>query len=445
MATARTASDLLASDLARSERAAVLARAEARSGGVSNLTNPSSWLLNAFGGEPTSTGARVSHDTAWNVTAYYACVDIIRKLVAMLPLRLMQRTDSGPVEVTMHNAAWLLKDKPNNFQTPFEFKSFLMACAASRGNGYARVYRDRYYEPTELLPVMPGMVQPEYVKSLRSVIYRGQVAVDAGQDHLLGSDILHVKALSTDGVIGYSPLRVLRETLGLALTYQKHTGATFANGARVPLMLTTTGGAIYTAEQMKLIRSAWEADYGGPENSAKPRILNGLEPKQIGMNNEDAELLASRKFEVEEIARFFNIPLHLLQSTEKGTTWGSGIEQMNRGTVDYMLNPWLVNLEQVLNNVLLTEDERRAQGMYFKASVQALLKGDPVARAQFYKTLTELRVLSANQIASLEDLPERDEAWANDPRTPMNGQGGGGAQPASADATETPTTEPANA
>lgn len=437
MATARTAYDLLAADLARSERAAV-ARGESRSS--SSLSRPSAELLNALGGYPTSSGARVGPDAAFNVAAFYSCVDIISKMVAMLPLALYQRSDRGPVEVTSHNAAWLIKSRPNNFQTPFQFKRYLMASAASRGWGYARVYRDGYYEPTELVTLHPTALSPEYLKQQRTIIYKGEAASDAGEPYLLGSDVIHVTALSSDGVQGLSPLAVLRETLGLSLTYQKHTGATFANGARVPLMLTTTGGAIYTAEQMKLIRAGYEGAYSGPENSAKPRILNGLEPKQIGMNNEDAELLASRKFEVEEIARVFGIPLHLLQSTEKGTTWGTGIAEMNRGTVDYMLTPWLVNLEQVLNNVLLTEDERRNGGMYFKASVQALLRGDPKARADFYKVMRELLVLSPNQIATLEDMPTRADAWADDPRTPMNGQGGGNTP--APDAAAKPTEEP---
>lgn len=436
----KTALDLLQEDENRAARIAALTPAVEARTGTSGLKSPEGWLFDAVGGGLSATGLRVGPDTAFNVVTYYACVDIVSKLVAMLPLRLMQKTDSGPVEVTNHQAAWLLRDRPNNFQTPFEFKRYLMASAAARGNGYARVYRNGYYEPTEVVPIHPAELEPYWISNLRTVVYKGRAAEDNG-GQLLCSDVIHIKALSTDGVGGLSPLRVMRESLGLSLAYQRHTGATFAHGARMPGFFTTKGDVVYTAEQMALIRATYEQTYGGPDNSAKPRMLNGLSWQNIGMNNEDAELLASRKFEVEEIARFFGIPLHLLQSTEKGTTWGSGIEQMNRGTVDYMLTPWIVNLEQALNNVLLSEDERRVKQFYFKVSVQALLRGDPAARAAFYKTLTELRSITANQICDFEDLPRIPDKWADDPLTPMNGQGGGQAKPAAAEST--PKLEPA--
>lgn len=419
----RTAADLLAADLARSTRAAQARASEQRS----TLRDPTAELLFSLGGAPTSSGARVSPDTAFNVITYYACVDLIAKLVAMLPLRLYQRGARGPAEVTTHNAAWLLRDRPNNFQTPFEFKRYLMACAASRGNGFARVFRDGYYEPTEIVPVAHGQLDPEYIPALRTVIYRGG-AVPAGQDHLLGSDVIHVKALSTDGLRGLSPLKVMRETLGLALTYQVHTGSTFANGARVPGVLESA--TVLGEQDVLKIRASWDQAYGGAENTSKPRILNGLKWASVGMNNEDAELLASRKFEVEEIARFFGIPLHLIQSTEKSTTYGTGIEQLNRSTVDYMLTPWIVNFEQALNSVLLTEQERRAGQMYFKVNLSAFLRGDNTTRATFYKTMRELRALTVNEIREWEELETIDKDIGDNVREPFNGQGGGHADPA---------------
>jgi len=437
VAQPRTALDLLASDEQRTARALVAGAIEQRSG----LKSPEDWLINSLAGSPTSSGKRISADTAFNVITYYACVDLISKLVASLPVRLMEKTASGSFPVESHNAAWLLKDRPNNWQTPFEFKRYLMASVASRGNGYSRVFRDRYYEPTEVVPVHPADLQPEYVKKLRSVIYRGHEAAEAGQGYFLASDILHVRALSTDGVCGLSPLRVMRESLGLSLTYQEHTGATFANGGRMPGFITSD--TIYTQAQIKDFLAAYKDSYGGADRAGKPRVLNGFKWVSIGMNNEDAELLASRKFEVEEIARFFGIPLHLLQSTEKSTTWGSGIEQLNRGVVDYMLAPWLVNLEQALNSTLLSEDDRRKRGMGFKVNVNALLRGDPKTRAEFYKVMREIAAMDPNQIRELEDFPLYQGEWADDPRAPFNGQGGGQADAASPQPSD--ATQPANA
>lgn len=433
MGRLRTATDLLAADLARTTRAEQARGIEQRS----TLRDPTKELLWALGGSPTSSGARVSADTAFNVITYYACVDLIAKLVAMLPLRLYQRGTNGPAEVTSHNAAWLLRDRPNNFQTPFEFKRYLMASAASRGNGYARVFRDGYYDPTEIVPFAPSAIRPEYIPALRTVIYRG-CAVPAGQDHLLSSDVIHVKALSTDGLSGLSPLQVMRETLGLALTYQVHTGSTFANGARIPGVLESA--TVLNPADISKLRESWEQAYGGAENTSRPRILNGLKWASVGMNNEDAELLASRKFEVEEIARFFGIPLHLIQSTEKSTTYGSGIEQLNRSTVDYMLTPWIVNLEQTLNAVLLTEQERRTGQMYFKVNLSAFLRGDNATRANFYKTMRELRALTVNEIREWEELETLASDIGDNVREPFNGQGGGHADPATAPTTEQPAT-----
>lgn len=420
----RNAIDLLNDDLARTQRVASLSPGVARRSAQSSLTNPADWFLNALGGNPTSSGKRISENLAFNVPAFYAAVDITSKLVAMLPLRLMQKTSSGPAEVNDHSAAWLVKDKPNNFQTPFEFKRYLMACTAARGNGYARVYRDRYYQPTELCPVHPSRIHPEFIEKLRSVIYKGH-AVDDPAGYLLSSDVLHNKALSTDGVQGLSPLAVLRESLGLSLTYQEHTGSTFANGGRMPGFITSD--TIYTEAQIKDFLAAYKQSYGGAENSGKPRVLNGFKWTSIGMSNEDAELLASRKFELEEVARVFGIPPHLLGHTEKSTSWGSGIEEQNRGVETYVLGPWLVNLEQVLNATLLTEDERRKERLYFKHNVNALLRANPKSRAEFYKIMREISALAPNEIRELEDMPLFEGEWADDPRAPFNGQGGGNA------------------
>lgn len=340
------------------------------------------------------------------VATVYACVRILSESVASLPLKLYRKRGNLREEATNLPLYRLLKEEPNQWQTSFEFREMMQGHLGIRGNAYARIIRDGDGNPLSLEPLHPGEVRVTNDDQV-GIIYshKGTVYTDY--------QILHLKGLSSDGICGLSPIGLMRGTIGLALNSQTHGLNLYENGMNPGAVLETPVNL--SAEQVQKLREEWEKAHRGSANSGKTAILDGgMQLKSVGFNNADAQFIESRKFDVEEIARAYRIPLHLLQSTEKSTSWGSGIEQQNIGFLEYTLRPWLVRWEQSLNRILLTE-RQKAQGYYFKFNLDALLRGDFKTRAEGYRTLIESGVMSINEVRGKEDWnpigPEGDEHY----------------------------------
>ena len=360
---------------------------------VSRLDQPESWLLRSLGANLA--GVSVNTDSALGISAVYACVRILAESVASLPLKLYQKRGDERRESPENPLYRLLKEEPNAAQTSFEFREMLQGHLGLRGNAYARIIRDGGGRVIQLEPLHPADVEVREYNGGRIIYHVEGEAVDP-------YFILHIKGLSSDGIKGLSPIALLRETLGLAIAARQHGNTLFGNNA-------TPGGVLktpmaMTAEQVQKLREDWDKMHKGVDNSGRPAILyGGMEWQSVGINNQDAQFLEGRRFDVEEIARAYRIPLHLLQSTEKATSWGSGIEQQNIGFLEYTLRPWLVRWEQSLNRVLLTESQK-GQGYYFKFNLDALLRGDFKTRMEGYRTGIEAGIFSINEVRRLEDL-----------------------------------------
>ena len=396
-----------------------LRSAEHRSASSSNLTAPSGDLLAALGGGPTKSGASVNENTAFNVSAVRACVNFRANLIAMLPVKVYQKTSSGPVEQRDHPLARLLRGRVSAAHTSFKWRHCSQVCFDLGGNAYSRIYRDAFYEVTRIVWKKPGDITPLENSRTDEIGWRV-----AGQGDLYAHEILHVANLSTNGRTGRSPLADLRESVGLALTAEEFTGRTFANGNRKPGVL--VGGPTMNKDKADAFLDFWLKHYAGAQNAGKsPLLFGGMDWKDAGFSNADAELLGMRKFSIEEIARVYQIPLHLVGSTDKSTTWGSGIEQLNQGLVDFLLAPLCENWEAEMETTLLTEQEQ-AEGVYIKFSVDALLRGSPETRAKVYAIMRGIAAMDVNQIRQLEDwqIYERPDGVFDDPRLPMNNQGG---------------------
>jgi hypothetical protein len=420
--------------LDRTLRAVGLARAEKRD---SDLVNPAAWLLNAVGGAPTMSGARVNEMSALGIPAAYACINLLGNLVGSLPARVVQRTAAGHEDLDSHPVSILLLRAPNEQHTPFEFRRLVQARVGGSGIGYARVYRDAYYQPTALVPVRTSDVQilspgPGQVR------YRVRITTPSGApaqatEILTRADLVQVNALSTDGFAGISPVTLLRENMGIAMAQRDSFASFLKNGSKFPGILAATG---LTEAQMKDFRAVWDASQSGVANSGKIPILNGAFTyldKSAGMSMADAEFLASRAFENNEICSVFGIPPILIGATEKVSSWGTGIEQINQGFLTYGLNPWLVNWEQSLSFSLLTAEEQ-ADGYEIKFDRSALLAASLTARAAFYQQMRMIGVMSINDVRheiGFNDLPDN---IGDDYRAPFNNQGGVNA-PAAAEPT----------
>lgn len=411
--------------IARMRRAALSAWRELRSAShTSSLDHPSDRLLQALGGA-TKSGASVTENTAFNVSVFSACTNVLAQSLAMLPLKVHRKTAIGAEEATDHPVSALLKRKAGAAQTSYQWRAHQMTRVCLGGNGYSRTHRDSYFQPGELEPLKPADVNPVLLKN-RRLAYEIH---DGGRNFLLQDfEVVHVRGLSSNGYTGRSPLHDLRDAMGLALTAEEYTGRSFANGNRQPGFL--KGPPTMDRPKATDFLKYWQDNYAGAVNAGKsPLIYGGMEWMAAGFSNQDAELIMSRRFQIEEVSRAFRVPLHLLNSTEKSTTWGSGIDQLNQGFVAYTLQPWVENWQQELEDKLLTEEEK-ASGYCIKFNLGVLLRGAPEARAKFYEIMRRIAAMDVNQIRGLEDWNEYPDAWAGDPRLPLNAQQSGQGAPA---------------
>ena len=303
----------------------------------------------------------------------------------------------------------------NDSTTSYRWRSFKQACLCLGGNGYTRIYRNRFHEVEWLEPLMPMKMQPRvYV----SGPLQGQLAYNYGQGTLQPYEVAHIRGLSTDGLLGLSPIRALRESIGLSLTMQTFTARSFQNGNRQPGVL--EGSAAMNNEKAKAFYNDYTSLYAGAENAGKsPFIWGGVTWKNAGFSNQDAQLLLNRNFEKSEIAGWFRIPEILLGNTEKTSSWGTGIEQLTRGFVTFTLAPWATNWEQELNLSLLTREER-LQGYFFKFDFSELLRGSLKEQAEYLSQLWQTGSVTSNEIRRSFHLEERPDGPANLTYVPSN-------------------------
>lgn len=411
----RTAHDLLSEDLARTQRAVGSSVLEKRHK-AGALNDPS--VIGEIFGARTASGATVSESTALTESAVNACVSILADMIGTLPLKLYRKTADGREEAVDHPASDLVTVSPNGHHSPLEFRRLLQVGVGLGGNGYALVTRDSRFQPIALNRIAPNKVSVTTLAD-GSPVYRVQGIERA----LTRKDIIHVFDLSVDGITGVSPIRMLREDIGLALTQREEASRVYSNGARFPGFLISPQAV--NEKQLKDTREQWQARYSGAANAGKTPVLHGgWDYKSTeGMTLADAEFLASRAFSVQTIARYYRVPLFLLQSTEKTTSWGSGLEQMNQAMLTYSLNPRLANWEQALGMTLLTSQERRS-GLYFKFNRSALLQASTEARANFYRVMRDIGVFSINDIRRKEEENDLPDNIGDNYLQPFNGSGG---------------------
>jgi len=358
----------------------------------------------------SSSGKPVNEASAMKMSAVYACVRTLAENVASLPLRVRRKTAIGSEDAEDHPLYSILKNDPNDSETSYEWVERSHAAYEMRGNAYGLVKRDRFFQ-------VEGI---EYVGAHEVEVVR----IGRGRGYKLGGklmqpgEILHIPNLSLDGITGLSVIRQAREGIGVALAAQEY-GAKFFGSNAVP------GGVIdfpagTTPAQAKEFIEAWKKNHEGSNNYGKVAgLVGGIKYQQIGISNDDAEFLATRNFEVEDIARFYGVPLFLLQSTEKATSWGTGLEQMQLAFVQFTLRPRLVRWERRLTSTLLSADDRAA-GYYCSFNLNALLRGAFADRMSGYVQGLTNGIYSINEVRRLEDLPELVDNVGGVHRVPLN-------------------------
>ena len=355
-----------------------------------------------FGG--TSSGKPVNETTAMQMTAVYSCVRILSETVAGLPLNVYRYNDSGGKEKAYKHPLYrLLHDEPNPEMTSFAFRETLMSHLLLWGNAYAQIIRNARGEVIALYPLMPNKMTVDRDQNGRLFYSYQRSAEDpttlgkSSTVSLSPSDVLHIPGLGFDGLIGYSPIAMAKNAIGLAMATEEYGAKFFANGAAPSGVLEHPG----TIKDPQRVKESWNSAYQGSANSHKIAVLEeGMKYTPIGIAPEQAQFLETRKFQINEIARIFRIPPHMLADLEKSSF--SNIEQQSLEFVKYTLDPWVVRWEQSMCRVLFSESEKPSY--FIKFNVDGLLRGDYASRMSGYATARQNGWMSANDIRELENL-----------------------------------------
>ena len=351
----------------------------------------------------STSGKAVTERSAMQMTAVYSCVRILAEAIAGLPLHLYRYTpDGSKVKAVDHPLYLLLHDEPNPEMSSFVFRETLMTHLLLWGNAYAQIIRNGKGEVVALYPLMPNRMSVD--RDEHGQLYYTYTRASDEAKTMTGttvllppSDVLHIPGLGFDGLVGYSPIAMAKNAIGLAIATEEYGAKFFANGAAPSGVLEHPG----TIKDPSRVREAWMSQFGGSANSGKVAVLEeGMKYTPISISPEQAQFLETRKFQINEIARIFRIPPHMVGDLEKSSF--SNIEQQSLEFVKYTLDPWVIRWEQSIQRALLRPEEKKR---YFaKFNVEGLLRGDYQSRMNGYAVARQNGWMSANDIRELENL-----------------------------------------
>ena len=351
----------------------------------------------------TTSGKTVNERTALQTTAVYACVRILSETIASLPLHVYRYSEGGKAKDTEHVLYTLLHDDPNPDMTSFVFRETLMSHLLIWGNAYSQILRDRSGQVIGLYPLLPDQMSVHRSEKGKLFYVYNRYEEDnpnfqeKGSIVLSQEEVLHIPGLGFDGLIGYSPIALAKNAVGITLACEEYGASFFGNGANPGGVLEHPG----ILKDPAKVRDSWNAVYQGTRNAHKVAVLEeGMSYKQIGIPPEEAQFLETRKFQINEIARLFRIPPHMVGDLEKSSF--SNIEQQSLEFVKYTLDPWVVRFEQALKKSLLLPEEKKTH--FIKFNVDGLLRGDYQSRMNGYAIGRQNGWLSTNDIRELEEL-----------------------------------------
>ena len=372
------------------------------------MKNPLSFLFrsrdtpkNAVSAAPTFffgsswSGKSVNPQSSIQVSAVYACVRVIAETIASLPLAIYEETDSGSRKATDHPLYRLLHDEPNEEMTSFIMRETMMAHLLLWGNSYSQIIRTGKNGIVSLYPLLPDHMDVD--RNTAGKLVYTYTTKDGVQVKLDPSEVLHVPGLGFDGIVGYSPIALERNAIGLGIAAEEYGSRFFQNGARPSGILTHPN----TIKDPGRLRASWNAAYGGSSNGSKVAILEeNMHFTPISMPNNEAQFLETRKFQVEEICRIFRVPPHLIGNLDRSTF--SNIEHQSIDFAVHTIRPWLVRIEQAMNKALFTDSEKGH--FYVQFNIDGLMRGDYKSRMEGYAIGRQNGWMSANDIRALENM-----------------------------------------
>jgi HK97 family phage portal protein len=357
----------------------------------------------AFAGRASYAGERVTQGSALAISAVWGCVNLLSGTIATLPL-VVYREAKGEREVAKDHPLYrLLHDSPNYDQTAVDFWEWMAAAIELRGNAFARIVRGGNGRITALYPVAPETVSVRRLSD-GSLEYEW---TDTGEHFKVSDrDMLHVRGFGGNPLGGLSTLQFGCSAFGVAQAQDRAVGEMLRTGMRPSGVLTFSDWL--SPENRKVAETNLVEKFAGAQNAGRPMILEGgTKWTPLTITPEDAQMIESRAFSIEEICRFFGVPPFMIGHTQKSTSWGSGIEQQTIGFQKFTLRRRLKRIEQALAKQLLSPADRAA-GVTIEFNIEGLLRADTVARASFYQTMTQIGAMTINEVCKLENLPLKE-------------------------------------
>ena len=360
-----------------------------------------------------NSGEQVDEKSAMQIATVYACVRLLAESVAQLPLHLYKVTEpDGQEKAKDHPLYKILYREPNPEMTSFSFWEAVMTHLLLWGNAYAQIVRDGKNSIIGIYPLLPENVEIDRDKNGQLYYiyhaYTNEVPGESNKDIILRRDeVLHIPGLGFNGLVGFSPIAMMKNALGTNIAVEKYGSAFFKNGAQPSGVLEHPG----VLKDPQKIRENWSQVYGGSNNAHKVALLEeGMTYKPISLPPEDSQFLSTREFGVEEICRIFRVPPHMVQDLKRATF--SNIEHQSIDFVVHTLDPWLVRIEKAIVKDLLIEDEKDE---YFpKFNVDGLLRGDYKSRMDGYSVGISTGIISPNEARRKENMPALPEEEGGD-------------------------------
>ena len=342
----------------------------------------------------SGSGKSVTAQTAIQLSTVYACVRVVSETVASLPLGVYEATDDGNLKAGDHPLYHLLHDEPNAEMTSFVFREVMLAHLLLYGNSYSQIIRSGKNTVVGLYPLLPDHMDVD--RDSKGNLTYTYTTSDGKTVVIKPQDILHIPGLGFDGIIGYSPIALEKNAIGLGIASEEYGSKFFSNGARPSGILTHPN----TVKNPKAVRESWNSAYGGSSNSNRVAILEeGMTFTPLSIPNNEAQFLETRKFQVDEICRIFRVPPHLVGNLEHATF--SNIEHQSIDFAVHTIRPWLVRIEQSMNRALFTDQEKGR--FYVQFNIDGLMRGDYKSRMEGYAIARQNGWMSANDIRALEN------------------------------------------
>jgi len=365
-----------------------------------SLENPSTPLSAAVFDEDRKTAAKivVTPEKALSIGSYFSCIKVIAETMASMDLEVVEKVGKATRSNTTHNNYWLLHAEPSQNYNRFEWVQAMVIWAASWGNGYSKIRRDRFANAKELLILPEYNVTPKMTE--RGKLYYEYITPKGEIEIIMADDMIHLKNLGTNGMVGLSTAAIQRENLANSIAKQQHEGAFYSNGAKASGILMTPG--TMGQNEINNVKDSFNKENNLAKNRFKTIVLEeGVKYQQLTIPQNDAQFLESKKFDRSEIAGWFRVPPHKIGDLEKANY--SNIEAQDRAFAKDVAVPWSERFQQELNRKLLFKSER-GQIMH-QFNLDDLIKGDIKTRYEVYNSAVQTGILKPTEPREAEGWP----------------------------------------